>query len=78
MINDQTEELIKPLTIKEFNQVIQEVEIDLISEDSNIDIDYYIQPQNLDSTNEPDTAELETRPPRYDTKYSNSNDTNEP
>jgi hypothetical protein len=43
LINDQSEEPIEPLTIKEFNQVLQDIEIDLDSE--NIDIDYHIQPQ---------------------------------
>ena len=43
MINDQSEEPIEPLTIEEFNQVLQDIEIDLDSE--NIDIDYHIQPQ---------------------------------
>ena len=47
MINDQSEEPIKPLTIKEFNQVLQDIEIDLDVE--NIDINYHIQAQPIQS-----------------------------
>ena len=81
LINDQSEEPIQPLTIEEFNQVIQDIEIDLDIE--NIDIDYHIQPQPIQPdnpdipTNDIETAELENRSSPNDVHYFNSNETND-